>query len=450
MSEGTAEKIIKALIRIVGSLPFSLRAVVGQILGRIFWLIPTREKRIARLQLDLCLGRGAGKRIGPKVFGSIFQTAFESLNLAPIIKISDSAISFPALAQSQALLARKKGIVALTGHVGNWDLLGSYISHLGFPLSTIGRKARKASLQAVLSDLRESHGIRTLWRREGLEAKSIINELREGRVVSALIDQDTRVSSISVPFFGMSAKCPSGLVHLAKKLEVPLVSAFLVRTGWMKYEILVEEFDISKSVEEILMTYNNRLEAVLKSHPEQWVWFHKRWRTNESGKTMSTKAYIEHLASSLKKMAAMVIACLSLSSCVVFSYYSSETDLMRADKLMRDKKFPDAIQAIERHVAARLKIENRPDWENPYFHYLTIGDIYLQMGEPEKAVSAYELAEKKGVETTLVGDRYRYVASWYEKQGKLREAIAFLEKYRDRDQLMMDLMLDRLAHQALK
>jgi hypothetical protein len=93
----------------------------------------------------------------------------------------------------------------------------------------------------------------------------------------------------------------------------------------------------------------------------------------------------------------------------------------------------------------RLSLHNRPEWENPYFYELLIGDIYLSQGDAVRALDSYESSEKHGVHLTLVSDRYRSVAAWHETNGELKEAITVLTTYRDRDPLLFDAALDRVA-----
>jgi hypothetical protein len=93
----------------------------------------------------------------------------------------------------------------------------------------------------------------------------------------------------------------------------------------------------------------------------------------------------------------------------------------------------------------RLHVENRPDWENPYFYLLLIADIQLGQGHVDEAIASVELAEQNKVDRFLISDRYRAAASWYERQGRLPEAAAVLSRYRDRDPELFDSMLDRIG-----
>lgn len=139
---------------------------------------------------------------------------------------------------------------------------------------------------------------------------------------------------------------------------------------------------------------------------------------------------------------ALTLSISVLSAC--FSMGGSER-LREAESLSQEQKWDEAIAAYQEHIQDRLAVSDRPEWENPYFYLLTIGDIELGRGEPTKALQSYEEAEKQGVASPLVADRYRAVAAWYEDHGKLNEAINVLTKYREKDSLIFDAMLDRVA-----
>jgi tetratricopeptide (TPR) repeat protein len=113
------------------------------------------------------------------------------------------------------------------------------------------------------------------------------------------------------------------------------------------------------------------------------------------------------------------------------------------------KKYEEAIAAYREHIAERAAVSDRPEWENPYIYLLDIGDIYLQQGNVEQALTTYESAAEHDVKAGYVNDRLRYIASWYEEHGELEKAIEHLQKYRERDELLFDLMLNRLARQLV-
>jgi tetratricopeptide (TPR) repeat protein len=122
----------------------------------------------------------------------------------------------------------------------------------------------------------------------------------------------------------------------------------------------------------------------------------------------------------------------------------------KADRLAREGKYAEAIEAYQEHINYRLSLKNRPDWENPHIYFLDIGDLYLQQGDLPNAIAYYEKAEKKNVKSSYINDRFRHVATWLENQERSYEALEHLKKYRKRDPPMFDMMLDRIAKKIVK
>ena len=139
------------------------------------------------------------------------------------------------------------------------------------------------------------------------------------------------------------------------------------------------------------------------------------------------------------------------SALVLIGCFPYGSDLLRdAEQLSRQGKYEGAIAAYRSHMDSRLAVIERPDWENPYFYLLLIGDVYLGKGDAEKALESYEEAERNGVHESLVSDRYRSTAAWHEERGELQKAFDILTRYRSRDTLLFDSMLDRIARAMTK
>lgn len=133
----------------------------------------------------------------------------------------------------------------------------------------------------------------------------------------------------------------------------------------------------------------------------------------------------------------------ALSACVSLTQPSNPTE--KAEQLAAEGKHQEAIAVYERHISDRLAVSDRPEWENPYFYLLSIGDLYLSMEQPDQALKSFQEAEKQGVSADLVSDRYRALASWYVEHQQLEKALQILKTYRERDSLLFDSMLDRVA-----
>lgn len=295
-------ELLRYVLAVIRYLPLHLRALLGGGLGLAFSLLPTRDRAVAALQLDRAIPDLGGRHHTPWVYCSVGQSALESINLFPLLDGRSGGVEFEGWSLVEQLLARGRGVVALTAHTGNWDLLGAYFAHRGVPVSTVAREVRSAPLQKLLAELRERYRIRTIWRLNRNGVRDIVRVLKENGVLAALIDQDTYVTSVFSSFFGRAARTPSSLVELALKLDSAIVSVFIVRVGLCRYRIELEEIprpqgSSPQAVLEVLEIYHQRLERLLRRYPWQWVWFHKRWRSTEDGVRLSTREYLASLRS---------------------------------------------------------------------------------------------------------------------------------------------------------
>ncbi len=276
-------------------MPFSVRSAVGWLLGYCVGFFPSRDQKIGRAQIGLYLQHKNPSAIIRLAFANAAATLLESLNIQPILRAHRKHISCPAWDDIKRWTCEDRPIVALTAHTGNWDLLAAYIIHRGIPISTVGREARNRAVQHILATMRLGYGIETIWRSDRRGVKRLLECFKEKRVVAALIDQDTRVDSVFVPFFGSPAKTPSSLISIGKRSQAKFVSAFLFRVGFLRYEIFAQEFPDDLSEQEILATFNTRLEDLVRRYPAQWVWFHKRWRSRPDGTVLSSREYLHRL-----------------------------------------------------------------------------------------------------------------------------------------------------------
>ena len=301
------KRILWSLVFLFGKIPFRLRSKLGAALGYLASLIPSRDHKIALLQIRYFLSPKDPLKVLRQTYAHFGSTFFECLNLAPMIRHPENFIDFPAWPEAQRLLNQKRGIVALTAHLGNWDAMGAYFANKEVPLLAIAKQARNPAVHHVLEKLRNSFGFKTLWRANKKGIATILESLRAGQVVAAVIDQDTRVTSIPIPFFGINASTPSTIIEIGKKSDSLFVTAFVVKSKSGRFEIRVQEIDNKLSTEEILTEYNKRLEFTIREYPGQWAWFHKRWRTLPTGERLGGKKYKSFLEEELSNQQSVVL-----------------------------------------------------------------------------------------------------------------------------------------------
>lgn len=177
-----------------------------------------------------------------------------------------------------------QGMILVTCHFGNWEVLGAWLAQNGYPMKVVGTTMFDPRLDRILVDIRNSAGYTNIARGKG--TREIIRTVKNGEAVGMLIDQDTKSQGVFVNFFGKPAHTPSGPAVLARRLDVPIIPIFMYLDQELNYQLecqppleLVrtdnEESDITVNTQKISDAY----EAMIRRHPEQWVWMHKRWKT---------------------------------------------------------------------------------------------------------------------------------------------------------------------------
>jgi len=304
--------VIYSLVGVLGAvrtlcrfLPKSFIAALGRSAGELSLFFFPREKKICAGQLQYVFPHSAElvqdnfTGLTRKVFGHIGESVAELLIIDRMFEAEPGQLTPPSGAiPSQppafkhftssgeeiiyGILRNAKGAVALSGHIGCIELLAAYHVRCGVPVLVIGRLPNYPVLARWLERLRTHYGVETLWRDEAGSAKKIIHALRDGKVIAALVDQDTALENCFAPFFGLDAASPVALIRLAVRYRIPIFSTFIARTARLQHHIETQNLDYepdSPDVErQILTELNRRLERSILHHPAQWPWWHRRWR----------------------------------------------------------------------------------------------------------------------------------------------------------------------------
>jgi KDO2-lipid IV(A) lauroyltransferase len=180
--------------------------------------------------------------------------------------------------------AKGKGVIFLTCHLGAFDLQVTYMSMKGLRPLIIGTPLKDERLNELLWKQRNAHGAIAVER--GKEMFRLLKELKSGGSLAILIDQDTKVKSRFVNFFGMPAATPVGAAIFAVKTGASVVPTYihLGKDGkqHMTFFPVIETTltgDEETDLVENTQRYSNFIEEKVRQHPEQWVWMHERWKT---------------------------------------------------------------------------------------------------------------------------------------------------------------------------
>ncbi|HSF07280.1 MAG TPA: lysophospholipid acyltransferase family protein [Methylomirabilota bacterium] len=176
-------------------------------------------------------------------------------------------------------------VLALTGHLGNWEVLSVAHRVTPYPLAVVVRPLDAGWINPLAERLRLRTGIELIDKRKAL--RPILAALSRGGMVGILLDQNaTRSEGVFVPFFGRLASTSRSVALLALRTGAPIVPIFSRREGDGRHRIIVrppldvpETGDRETAVAELTGRCTEVIEAAIREAPEQWLWVHNRWRT---------------------------------------------------------------------------------------------------------------------------------------------------------------------------
>ena len=121
----------------------------------------------------------------------------------------------------------------------------------------------------------------------GAPVKHLVRALKNGEIVGLVSDQDQGDRGVFVDFFGRKASTPAGGAELALRYDTPMFVCVTVRTSPGRFRFIVRPVEIrdGDTVETLTGRYTRVMEEVVRLHPEQYFWMHRRWKTAPSEPT---------------------------------------------------------------------------------------------------------------------------------------------------------------------
>lgn len=178
-------------------------------------------------------------------------------------------------------LSKNKGVIALTAHIGNWELAGVFTSMLGYKICAVVIPYQTKKITEIYKNIRESKGIEVIF--TGSNPKDFIKFKRENKVMAILGDRVFTEKGVIVNFMGKKAIFPRGPSTLAIKLKTEFISGFLVRED-NKFRLFFEKFDYpdenlneEEKIDYLLNQSVRIIEKVILKYPTQWLSFQDIW-----------------------------------------------------------------------------------------------------------------------------------------------------------------------------
>ncbi len=279
---------LRGAVSILDRLPWRAALGFGARLGALgYWPLGIR-RRVVERQVAAALPEladGEVRRIARGAYEHLGRTAIEvallpGLGREGVLELFEGVDGWEHVERA---MEEKKGILFVTGHLGNWELAGSYVAARGIPLDAVVRRQTNPMFDRWLNETRARIGMTVVPDSEAV--RRIPRSLRQGRTIALVADQGVKgLASTFVPFFGRPAKTPRGPAVFALRFDAPILFATALRQPGGKYRFFIEPVplvrtgDTEHDVDATVAAYTRVIESFVRRYPDQYLWQHRRWR----------------------------------------------------------------------------------------------------------------------------------------------------------------------------
>jgi KDO2-lipid IV(A) lauroyltransferase len=187
----------------------------------------------------------------------------------------------------EVAIAKGKGILSIVAHFGNWELLPIAIPMYAKPMYIVYRPLDNPIFDNMVEYVRTMQGNELIPK--GGSGKKIMELLKENQIIGILSDQNVApYEGVFVDFFGRSACTGVGLAVMAMRSGAPVIPAFMARQKSGKYKFIIKPFieaictdDYEADLQVNTQRFTKIIEDIVREYPEQWLWFHQRWKTKK-------------------------------------------------------------------------------------------------------------------------------------------------------------------------
>jgi KDO2-lipid IV(A) lauroyltransferase len=281
---------LRLVILLVRALPFNSAMAIGRGLGNLVRILSKKRYNVALQNLQIAYGDeltdAERHRIAAESFKSFGMFMVESVKFGYMSKdevMRRVAVCPECFTYFEDITRDGNGCLFITGHLGNFEILGRWYTDRGYELVALSREARDRGTTNIISEIRERMGIKVININQSL--RPVLEALKRNASVAIICDQNA--ADVFVPFFGQQTGTVDGPAKIALRTGAPMLFFMGVRDGGGKYHIECNGYyrpestgDTRSDLEKTMAEVNRNLEEMIRRHPEQWLWFHDRWKSS--------------------------------------------------------------------------------------------------------------------------------------------------------------------------
>ena len=270
------------------AVPENTRQAAGRFLGVMGYAVLTKRRAIAISNIRRAFpdyDHEQALQTARNCFMNLGTNMIELL-MAPYLSEAEVARRFSFEPRDIAVrtLGSGRGVIALTFHFGNWEIMGITSKLLNQPVVALARPLKKhARLNKFLNGLRESTGLTIIVNEN--TAKEVMRLLKRKAIIAILGDQrEKRSRGVFVDLFGQPVPTSKGTAMIGMKTGCPVIPCYPVRKGFLRYTIVCGEpivMEREGNIEELVAKNTRKinafLEDIIRKYPDEWFWVHQRW-----------------------------------------------------------------------------------------------------------------------------------------------------------------------------
>lgn len=296
---------LRAFAAVVGCSPIDLNMQTASLMGDVFYHLDTRRRNRAIGNIQASFPHWSNEQVvnlAKQSMEHMFKLFIaEAVQMPSLITPATlhKHVQFHDVDQVTKRLSNNKPIIFITGHCGNWELLGYALSVLGYPIAALARPLDNPLINDWILGIRERYGLQIVTKWGGVPVLQEI--LSSNTSVGFIADQNAGSRGVFVPFFGRLASTYKSIGLLAMRYDIPIAAVHANRIGRrFQYEISVTDYiepddwcDQEDPLYYITARYNRAIEQMIHVAPEQYLWLHRRWKSRPQheieGKAMPSK-----------------------------------------------------------------------------------------------------------------------------------------------------------------
>jgi Kdo2-lipid IVA lauroyltransferase/acyltransferase len=269
-------------------LPLSTANAVARTTTRLLDLALPKLRRVALINLSFAfpeLDTDKRNQIVNGVFRSIARllvamARFESLNSSNI----SQWIAYEGLEHYLDAKRSGRGVLVATAHLGNWELSAFAHALMTEPMHVMVRPLDNPLIDRLVEQRRTRSGNHLIYKQDA--ARAVLKALRNNEAVGILADQNTMPSEgVFVTFFGKLACAGSAFVKFACRSQAAVIPGFAIWDESTQRYVLrfYPRVELSGDAQADTQRIHSMFEKIIRQHPDQWMWIHRRWKTRPPG-----------------------------------------------------------------------------------------------------------------------------------------------------------------------